>query len=43
MGIATLLIFTGLDQDGAYTILPPQVCLATSAKAVIFYSMCVFA
>jgi hypothetical protein len=42
MRIVTLLIFSGLDQDGACTMLPPQVCLATSAKAVIFHSMCLY-
>jgi hypothetical protein len=40
--LATLLIFSGLDQDGACAVMLPQVCLATSAKVVVFHSMCVF-
>jgi hypothetical protein len=42
MRLATLLIFSGLDQDGACIALLHQVCLATNAKAIIFHSVCVF-
>jgi hypothetical protein len=37
MELATLLIFSGLDQDGACIMLLPHVCLTTSAKVVIFH------
>jgi hypothetical protein len=37
-----LLIFSGIDQDGACAVILPQVCLATNAKVVIFHNVCVF-
>jgi hypothetical protein len=42
MKLATLLIFSGIDQDGACDMLLPQVRFDTSAKVVIFHGMCVF-
>jgi hypothetical protein len=42
MKLATLLIFSGIDQDGAYDMLLPQMRFDTSAKVVILHGMCVF-
>jgi hypothetical protein len=42
MRLATPLIFSGFNWDGACTMLLPQVCVATRANAVTFHRMCVF-
>jgi hypothetical protein len=40
---ATVIMFSGMDQDGACTMLLPEVCLATIVKVIIFHIICVFA
>jgi hypothetical protein len=42
MGLAILVIFSGLEQQSTCIVLLPQACLSAGAQAVIFYCMQVF-